>query len=361
MASRRRKVRYKSPSTPWSVLIFLQGVVQWDSKEQAQEFFQGVIGKAHICMKQSEISAKENVEELATLCRTELLDLLQKIAERKVTNQSLQAIIAAKIASLQGTTSVLYSEIRSQIEKSGPKERWKEADMKENLVRKFVSALTRRNWIRKSTSLAKGLISHGPRPSFMERSASNAGLSAPSSASSSRAALSRSQTPTPSNDSITHSTSNARSSQQFLRRIHEGGQAATVNEMITSRAEEYMVGRSSTLDSSSESSLPVMEVEPRLDYQDICSSSKKLSAYVSTNVVNPFLQDVRTNITRLAGARLHDMEKVYERTILGVMAEYEEAIKMEEDQRQRIPQDQRVRRTLAQLQLGKRHCGGFCH
>jgi hypothetical protein len=337
------------------VLTTVQGVAQWESQEQVQNFFQRIMKETRGQLEQSEAAAEENIEELATLCRTELLDLLQRIvANRKNTSQSLQAIITAKIALLQETTSVLRAEIRDQIEKSGPNERWKEADMTNSFVQSFFNGFNR---IRKSASRAKGLVSRSRRPSLMGRRQSSdqtSGSSTPSSAPSSRVPLMsdlhRPKTPTPSTN---HSTE-AQSAQQFLPPIAEPNQATAIGEMLTSRAEEFVIGRSFTLESPAEEpelSSPVAEVGPDLDYQDICSSSAKLSAYIATNVVDPFLQNMRTKMTYLADARLHNMEKVYERTILGVMAEYEEAIKKEEDQRKRTPEDQRVRSTLAQLQL----------
>jgi len=334
----------------------LQSIIQWDSQEEAQEFFHRTIGEARVCMKESEAAAEENVEELAIMCRTELLDLLQKIAGRKIKNTSLQAIIAAKIASLEETTSVLRAEIRAQIEKSGSHERWKEGDMTNNLIHQFVKAFTKKSWLQTSTSLAKGIISHSRKPSSKEKRVSISALSTPTGASSGRGVLwggfSRSKTPTPSIHSIDQPISETPSSQQSLLLVSEPEPAAPINEIITTRAGEFIVGGSFTLGALTEASdLPSPVLGPDVDCQVICASSAKLGAYISTNVIDPFLQSVRSKMTHLADARIHHMEKVYEKTILGVIAEYEEAIKKEEDQRQRTPEDQRVRSTLAQLQL----------
>ena len=112
-----------------------------------------------------------------------------------------------------------------------------------------------------------------------------------------------------------------------------------------------MVGGGSALSEEPELSLPLPQTSPDLDFQDVCSSAEKLSAYISTNVVDPFLKTVRTELTYHADMRLHNMEKTYEETILQVMTEYEGAIKKEEDMRKRTTEDQRARSTLAQLQL----------
>jgi hypothetical protein len=343
-------------------LMTLQNIVQWDSQDEAQDFFQRIIGEARICMEKSETSAetsaKEDLKELETLCCTELLDLLQKIAKRKIRNENLQAVITAKIASLREETGVLRAEIREQFKKSGPNERWKEDHMTSNIVHQFVKAFTRKSWSHISTSIAKGLGSHNRKHSIKGPTASTAASSTPSSASSSRSirwrGVGRSRTPTPSVNSINRPTSDTPSSQQSLLSLPDPEQATAIGEMMTSRAEEFVAGGSIILGDPTEApelSSPTEEVVPDLDYRDICSSSAKLSAHISTNLVTPFLQSLRSKMINLADTRTHHMEKVYERTLLGVMAEYEEAIKKEEDLRQRTAEDQRVRSTLAQLQL----------
>jgi len=50
-------------------------------------------------------------------------------------------------------------------------------------------------------------------------------------------------------------------------------------------------------------------------------------------------------------ADAHHIEKVYERTTVKIIGEYEGELKKKDDQRQRSPEDQRARSTLAQLQL----------
>ena len=314
-------------------------------------FFEKSIEKAQIFMEKSEEETEENVEKLAKLCRTELLVLLQEIAGRKLKNNPmLRDIVNAKIATLQEDTSVLRAEIRTEIQKSGSNGRWKEVDITNNLVGQFVDAFTRR--VQKATSAAKGLVSISRRASLKERRVSTPPI--PPSASSSRAmGPSRSRTPTLSLNDIDYPTSETPSSQRPLLLVSEQEQTYGIDEMMTTRAEEYIIGRSSTLGpltEAPESPLPVEET-PELDLGDICASPANLNAHISENVVKPFLQSVRVKMTQLADARVHHMEKVYERTILGVMAECEKAIKDEEDRRQRTPEDQRVRSTLAQLQL----------
>jgi len=164
--------------------------------------------------------------------------------------------------------------------------------------------------------------------------------------------VSRSKTPTPSINSIDQPTSETPSSQQSLFSVSEPERAILISEIMTTRAGEFIVGGSFTLGAIAEASeLPSPVLGPDLDCQVIWASSAKPGAYTSANVIDPFLQSVRSKMTHLADARIHHMEKAYERTALGVIAEYEEAIEKEEDQRQRTPEDHRVCSTLAQRQL----------
>jgi len=332
------------------VLSTPQSVIQWESREQAQEFFKTVIGDTQLHLKNGETAIEEDVKELASRCRTGLLTLLQKIAERKVTNRSLLAIINAKIACLKEPTSVLYSEMHVQIAKPGHNERWKEIDLSRDLVQKFVDTFSKKHWLQGPTALAKGLVRSIKNGSSDRHSV----LSTSSSAPLSRiVSCSRSGSLTLTNK-MKGAATDASSSQQSLLRIPEPEQQPTVSEMITSQAGEYVIGGSFTLDAPSgepELSPLIADASPDLDCRDICSSSAKLDEYVSKNVVDPYLKDVRRKITHLTDTLLHNMEKVYEETILGVMTEYEDAIKKEEDERERTPEDQRVRSTLAQLQL----------
>jgi hypothetical protein len=298
--------------------------LQWNDQEEARMYFQEIIGEVRTCMERTNETVEKAVEELEALYCAELLDLLQKVAEKKFKNNKIiQAIITKKIASLEEKSSALHAEIRARIEESGSNKGWKEAN------RRIRQGLTTKRWTQKF----KGVISHS-LPSFKERGASTSAIPASSSASSSRAMLmgghSRSTTPTPS----LNSTDYEASSQGLFPPVSGREQLPDINETTANRVDE--------LPSS-------LEVGHELDYQSICASSERLSTYISAELVSEFLQTIRSAMTNLADT--HHIEKVYNSTILGMITEYEEVLRKEDDQRPRAPEDQRARSTLAQLQL----------
>jgi len=303
-------------------------------------FFQKIIGEAEICMKINEATTKENVEELATLCRTELLDLLQKVVgKQRENNQVLQAIINAKIDSLQ-------DEIRTQIEKSESNEGKKKADSMTSITEQLAKAFTFMK--KRKAPKTKGIVSHSRGSSFKESRPSTPTTSTPSSASPNWSMLlgSRSEprTPAPSLYRTTSEmTTETTSSQQPFLAVPGREHATAINEVTTSRLEGVIEGGSVTLGA------PTEEAGDELNFQDICASSKNLNTYISTNVIDPFLQTVRSNMNHLAD--IHHIEKVYENMILGVMAEFESAITKPGDQRQRAVEDQQDQSTLAHFQL----------
>lgn len=248
-------------------------------------------------MERNDAVADKAVEELGALYRAELLDLLQKVAGEKFkNNQIIQAIITAKIASLQETTSALHAEVRMQVVESVSNTGRKEANTRYSRIRQSFDQLIAKIRDPKSKSAV------------------------PQSRFSSKGSASTSAIPASSNPSSSHA-------------MLLGG-----------------LSRSTTIASSLNSTdCEVSSPADELELQEIGASSEKLNTYISTNLVDPFLQTIRSKMTRLADA--HHMEKVYQSTILGMITDYEEALKKEVDQRQRTPEDRRVRSTLAQLQL----------
>lgn len=270
-------------------------------------------------MEKNNVVAEKAVEELGALYRAELLDLLQKVAGQKFkNNQIIQAIITAKIASLQETTSALQNEVGMQVEESVSNKGWKEASQR----------------IRDQLKKLKGVV---PQISFKGKASTSArpALSNPSSSHAMLLGeLSRSATTASSLNSTDCTVS---SSQRPFLPVSGREQAPVIDETMANR-----VG---ALTETDKLPSPVDELE----LQEISASPEKLNTYISTNLVDPFLQTVRFKMTRLADA--YQMENVYENTVLGMITEYEEALKKGVDQRQSTPEDRRVRSTLAQLQL----------
>ena len=303
-------------------------------------------------INQSEAAANSTREGLDAYYCAELLDLLQKIAQRKFkNNQILHGIIVARIASFQETDPALHAEIRVQIEESG--------STKGNItsrLHQYANEFKTKKWVQKVTG--------GSHSRFSPVKGSGASTSArptPSSPYSSQAMLlggqSRSTTPTPSFNSIDHLTSEASSSQQAFLPMSGREEATTTNRTTANRVEEVVLGRSGTLGSRVKAAElpPSVEVEVEeveemdLDYQGICASSESLSAYISEAVVNPFLQTIRSKMTNLSDA--HHIQTLFNRMIGGIIPEYQEALKKEDGQRQRSPKDQQACSTLAHLRL----------
>ncbi len=145
--------------------------------------------------------------------------------------------------------------------------------------------------------------------SFKDRKTTSV-VSTPSSASSNPGVLlggvSGSRTPTLSLNNIHYPISEAPSSHPPLPPVAGREQATTVNETMTSRAEEVIGGEVILWEPSLRQASCHLRWreghEP--DFQDICASSKTLSTYISKNVVNPFLEHAGDNTIKIffAGA-----------------------------------------------------------
>lgn len=291
-------------------------------------FLQNIVVAARQCTQQSDAAINETKKGLRVFYHAELLDLLRKTAERKFkNNQTLQAIITDKITSLQDTTSPLHAEIRMQTEEPRSTKGWG--------FRQYLDDLTPKKMVRKVTRAY-----HSRSSSFKE-----SGTPTSSSASSSQVMLfggpSRSRTPTPSLHSLGYPTAEASSSQQTFLPVPGREQATTINGMAANPVEGALVGGNVTLGALTE--------EDERNLQDICASSENLSSYIAKTVVNPFLQSIRADLTRLSD--LHYIKTVYDSTIVGISRDYEKAVQKEDDQRERTPEDQRARSALAHLQL----------
>jgi len=101
------------------------------------------------------------------------------------------------------------------------------------------------------------------------------------------------QLPTPSLNSSDYEAS---SSQGPFLSVPGRNQAPAINEAMANLVAEDTAGRTLPLGAITETDeLPFsVEVVQELDCQRICASSEKLSAYISTNLVNPFLQSTRS-------------------------------------------------------------------
>lgn len=305
--------------------------------------FRKITKAVHECEEQSKAAAKKTEEELEEFYLAELLDLLQKTAERKFkNNQILQTIITAKIASLRETTSGL------QIVEFGSTKGGKEVDTVNRRIAQYFNELKAKKWVQKFTG-----VSHSRFSPFRESGASTSAIPTSSSPSSSQAMLlggpSRSRTPTPS--LFDHRTSGASCSQQTLLPVSGREQATTINEMAANRVVEDLLGGSSTLGALLEADESQLSVEEgvELNLKDFSASSENVGLYITKHLVNPFLQKIRSDMTRLSDA--HHLERVYNSTINEITEEYEKAIKKADDQRQRTPEDQQARSALAHLQL----------